>query len=89
MRFGTYAAVAYHPHAQRRMRQRLISTTQVEQAIAHPSRTMPSTNPPGRVIAERITAAGNTLRVVYAERPTPGGTEALVLIVIRRGGTSS
>ena len=57
--------------------------------IADPTRTSPSTNPPGRIIAERVTAAGNTLRVVYVERSTPAGTEALVLTVIRRRGTST
>jgi hypothetical protein len=68
------------------MQLRLISEAQVERTIMEPTRTMPSTNPPGRIIAERIAAAGNTLRVVYAERQTPDGFEALVLTVIRRGG---
>ncbi len=82
-------AVAYHPHARNRMALRLVSEAQVERTIANPTRTMPSTNPPGRIVAERVTAAGNTLRVVYVERPTPAGTEALVLTVVRRGGTST
>ena len=85
---GKYAAISYHPHARRRMQLRLVSEAQVERTIAQPTRTLPSTNPPGRIIAERVTGAGNTLRVVYVERPTPAGTEAFVLTVIRRGGTT-
>lgn len=85
---GSYVTVTYHPHARRRRQLRLVSEAQIERTIANPTRTMPSTNPPGRTVAERVTAAGNTLRVVYVERSTPDGTEAFVLTVIRRGGTS-
>ena len=86
---GKYVAVTYHPHARRRMQLRLISEAQVERAIADPTRTAPSTNPPGRIVAERVTAGGNTLRVVFVERSTPAGVEAFVLTAIRRGGTST
>jgi hypothetical protein len=71
------------------MRLRLISDEQVERIIAEPTRSAPSTNPPGRIVAERVTAAGNTLRVVFVERPTAGGIEAFVLTVVWIGGQGS
>jgi hypothetical protein len=78
-----YAAIAYDPHARDRMRERRVSEQQVERVIANPTRRFPSTDPPGRVVAEYDTTAGNTLRVVYVEVATAGGTEALVLTVLR------
>lgn len=86
---GRYVAVELHPHALKRMGTRLISRRQIEQAIADPTRTSASTNPPGRIIAERETAARNTLRVIYVEREGPNGLEALVLTVIRIGGRTT
>jgi len=68
------------------MRQRRISVAQVERTIEAPTRSYPSTNPPGRVIAERMTGAGNTPRVVYVEQATCGGTVAYVITAIRIGG---
>ena len=83
---GRYGRVEYHPHARLRMRQRRVSERQVERAIESPTRRQPSTNPPGRIVAERDTAVGNTLRIVYVERE--GGATAFVLTVYRIGGTS-
>ena len=80
-----YAAIGYHPHARARMRERRVSEEQVERAIANPSRRYPSTNPPGRIVAEYDTAVGNTVRVVYVEIATSRGTEAYVLTVLRFG----
>jgi hypothetical protein len=64
MAVGKFARAATAPHALDRMRKRLIGEGQVERTIAQPDRTAPSLRPPGRVVAERVTAAGNTLRVV-------------------------
>jgi len=81
-----YGRVEYHPHARLRMRQRHVSERQVERAIENPTRSEPSADPPGRIVAERDTAVGNTLRVVYVERDR--GATAFVLTVYRIGGTS-
>lgn len=80
-----YGRVEYHPHARLRMRQRRVSEQQVARVIDAPDRTGPSVDPPGRIVAERDTAIGNTLRVVYVERDR--GATAFVLTVYRRGGT--
>jgi hypothetical protein len=68
------------------MRKRLISESQVVLTIANPTRTAPSVTPPGRIVAERVTRMGNTLRVVFVEIPRTSGTEAHVVTVIRIGG---
>ena len=67
------------------MCQRRVSERQVERVIDAPDRTGPSANPPGRIVAERDTAVGNTLRVVYVERDR--GATDFVLTVYRIGGT--
>ena len=85
MAVGKYARVTYAPHAFDQMRKRLIGEGQVERTIAHPDLTTPSTSPRGRIVAERVTAVGNTLRVVYVE--LDGGTEAHVVPVIRIRGS--
>jgi hypothetical protein len=85
MAVGKFARVTYAPHALDQMRKRLIGEGQVERTIAEPDRTAPSTSPPGRVVVERTTAAGNTLRVVYVE--LDGGLEAHVITVIRIRGS--
>jgi len=82
---GRYVAVTYSKHAREQMAERLISPRQIERTIAAPNRTRPSTNPLGRTVAERETAAGNTLRVVYAEVPTLAGVTAHVVTIIRIG----
>ena len=78
-----YAAIGYDPHARVRMGERRVSEEQVERAIGNPTRRYPSTDPPGRIIVEYDTTAGNTLRVVYVEIPTVNGSEAFVLTVVR------
>ena len=81
---GRYAAVTYARHARTQMAERRVSERQGERTIAAPTRVYPSTDPPGRLVAERATAAGNTLPVVYVE--LAGGTVARVVTVIRIGG---
>ncbi len=81
-----YTAVTYSNHARDQMRLRLIGEEQAERTIAAPTRSYPSTNPPGRIVAERVTTVGNTLRVVYVELPTAQGTVAHVVTVIRIRG---
>jgi len=71
------------------MRLRLISDEQVERTVTEPTRSAPSTNPPGRIVAERVTVAGNRVRVVFVERPTTDGIEAFVHTVVRIGGSRS
>jgi len=80
-----YARIDYHPHAQARMAARRIAPRQVARVLAAADRAYPG-NQPGRLVAERDTAAGNTLRVVDVERD--GGATAYVLTVIRIGGTA-
>jgi Domain of unknown function (DUF4258) len=85
MAVGKFARVTYAPHALDQMRKRLIGEGQVERTIAQPDRTAPSVRPLGRIVAERVTAAGNTLRVVYVE--FDDGAEAHVVTVIRIRGS--
>lgn len=75
--------VLYTNHAREQMVERQISAAQVERTITSPSHRYPSLDPPGRMIAERTTDQGNTLRVVYAERTTPEGIAIHVITVIR------
>jgi hypothetical protein len=60
------------------MRDRKIGANQVERTIAAPDSLATSR---GRIVAERATAMGNTIRVVYAEEAS--GTVAHVVTVIR------
>ena len=85
----TERRVTYSRHARDQMALRLISERQVERTIDAPNRRSPSTNPTGRLIAERETEAGNTLRVVYVDRSTPTGDAAHVVTVIRIGKARS
>jgi len=83
---GKYSGVVYDSHAVGRLGSRRVSTAQVERAIANPDTLTPSTNPPGRMIAEQRTATGATLRVVYVERETAtGDTIAYVITAMRIG----
>ena len=77
-----YTRIEYDSHARLRMRQRRVSERQVTAALTAPNRRFPSHS--GRLVVERQTAIGNTLRVVYEE--LEGGTVAYVWTVIRRGG---
>ena len=83
---GRHIGVTYSRHARQQVATRLVADAQVERTIANPTRQYSSTDPPGRVVAERLTAAGNTLRVVYAEVATATGVVAHVVTVIRIGG---
>ena len=62
------------------MRQRKISRVQVERAVQRPDRAYESW---GKLVAEGVTSAGNTVFVYYVET---GPGEALVLSVKRRKG---
>lgn len=62
------------------MRERSISKKQVERAIEQPDRLAYEG---GKLVAERDTSAGNTIRVVYVERLTSDGETAHVVTVIR------
>ena len=62
------------------MRRRKISRAQVERTLLNPDRSYESW---GKLAAESVTGAGNTIYVYYVE-PDPG--EALVLSVKRRRG---
>ena len=73
--------IEYHPHALLRMRQRKVGPLQVEATVSEPHRLRPSHS--NRLVDERDTAAGNTLRVVYEARD--GGETAYVWTVIRIG----
>jgi hypothetical protein len=82
---GKYSGVVYDSHAVDRLRLRKISASQVERAIANPDTLTPSTNPPGRLVAEQRTAKGATLRVVFTEQETTAGTVAYVITAMRIG----
>lgn len=77
--------ITYTRHARDQMAERRISDAQVGRIITNPSRRYPSMNPSGRIIAERMTDQGNTLRVVYVERATEEGVGIRVITVIRIG----
>ncbi|MEA2524024.1 MAG: hypothetical protein QOF73_1251, partial [Thermomicrobiales bacterium] len=77
------AVVTYSQHARDRMDERSISKGQVERTIAQPDRL---TYEGSKLVAERRTSAGNTIRVVYVERLTDDGTAAHVVTVIRISG---
>lgn len=77
---GKYQAVTYSRHARNQMRERKIGANQVERTIASPD-TLTSSR--GKMVAEKATAMGNIIRVVYAEEAS--GTVALVVTVIRIG----
>jgi hypothetical protein len=55
--------LSFSPHALKRLSERRISERQVLNTINHPSEFR--TRPDGRVVADRLTIAGNTLRVIY------------------------
>jgi hypothetical protein len=74
-----YQRVDFDPHARQRMEERKIGENQVLRAIAEPDRQYPSHS--GRFVAERQTAAGNVIRVVYVEQDN--GATAFVITVIR------
>jgi predicted fused transcriptional regulator/phosphomethylpyrimidine kinase len=75
-----FANIAYTPHVLKRMRERRISQKQVEKVLAEPHKAYSSGD---RMVAERRTSAGNTLRVVYLEGPYGTEQGALVITVIR------
>ena len=79
-----YAVITFSRHARDQMRQRLIGEELIERTILQPDRTRESTTPPERIIAERVTAAGNTIRAVFVE--LDGRSRAHVVTVIRIGG---
>lgn len=67
----------YTGHALERMRERKISKRQVEKAVLEPHRQFTSK---GRQVAERGTAHGNVLRVVY--NAGYSGTEIVSAVII-------
>ncbi|MEM6427677.1 MAG: DUF4258 domain-containing protein [Deinococcota bacterium] len=76
-----YNRIIYTQHALERMSERRISQRQVERTLEQPDKTYPSD---GKLVAERVTVHGNTLKVVYSE--TANGltiTSAIVITVIR------
>ena len=75
-----FASIEYSQHARDQMQDRRISRNQVERSLRDPDRLRLERN---RLVAERDTAAGNYIRVVYVERLTDHGTVALVITAIR------
>ncbi len=73
----TFEVLRFKPHARERMRQRRISYDQVRRTVNDPHRLSESR---GRWVAERDTAHGNILRVVYTVEPDGA---ALIITVIR------
>jgi glyoxylase-like metal-dependent hydrolase (beta-lactamase superfamily II) len=73
--------IVYTSHARDQMASRRIASSQVERALAAPTRLYPGHG--GRLAAERVTTIGNTLRVVDAERVTATETVLTVITVIR------
>ena len=78
-----FSVVTYSNHARERMTERSISKRQVELTLFRPDSVRLSK---GRLIAERRTTAGNTIRVVYREQLTNQGQTAHVITVIRLAG---
>jgi prolyl oligopeptidase PreP (S9A serine peptidase family) len=77
-----YGRIDYDIHARENMVKRRISARQVLTTLNRPDRVVPTHS--DRLIAERRTEAGNTIRVVYVEQH--GGTTAYVITVYRVGG---
>lgn len=73
----------FSDHARARMIERRISENQVRNTLNNPDRTYPGRG--GRTIAERETEAGNTLRVIYIDRPEG----PLIVSVLRIGARGS
>jgi hypothetical protein len=78
-----FSVVTYSEHALDRMELRSIARNQVERTLHEPDRL---TLQKDKLVAERSTSHGNTIRVVYVERLTGNGTEAHVVTVIRIAG---
>jgi hypothetical protein len=75
-----FTKVEYDAHATDQMIQRRISRNQVVATLERPDREGPGHTAP-RIVAERVTSAGNTIRVVYVT--LDGGRTAYVITVIR------
>lgn len=69
------------------MAARRVPARQVERTIVEPNRRYPSTDPAGRLIAERETEVGGTLRGAYVESAGPSGLVRPVVTVIPIGST--
>lgn len=75
-----FTSVEYTQHAVDQMVKRHVGEGQVVNTLNNPNRTRLER---GKLIAERDTAYGNFIRVVYVERLTDNGTVARVVTVIR------
>lgn len=75
-----FTSIEYSQHALDQMEERRIGKGQIENTLRNPDRTRFDRD---RLIAERNTAAGNFIRVVYVEKLTSNGTVARVVTVIR------
>ncbi len=76
-----FANITYTQHALERMNQRRISHQQVEATLEYPDKTYPSR---GKLIAEKMTVHGNTLRVVYSETSNGFKVSTAVVITVMR-----
>jgi hypothetical protein len=72
-----YNRIVFSGHALQRMRERRISEAQVIRTIDQPDSVVTSR---GALVAERRTAGGNTLRVVYREQA--GEQQVISAVVI-------
>lgn len=75
-----FTLIEYTQHALDQMDKRRVGRNQVESTLNNPNRTRFDR---GCLIAERDTAYGNFVRVVYVEKLTDSGTVARVVTVIR------
>ena len=78
-----YEKIRLSNHARKRMRQRNIPRGQILRALNDPERRYPSGD---KMVAERSTAAGNVVQVVYVEGPEEllRGADAYVVSLVRR-----
>lgn len=81
-----FLVVTYSQHALDRMGERNIGKNQIERTLHQPDKV--TLQKDKKLVAERVTSHGNTIRVVYVERLTGNGPEAHVVTVIRIAGAS-
>jgi hypothetical protein len=78
-----YKSITYSDHALDQIGKRPVSEEQVLWTLEKPDRTYPSK---GKLVAERLTPEGITIRVVYVEKPEgPQEKSAIIVTAIPIG----
>lgn len=78
-----YAFISFTAHGEYRLRVRNIAEGEVRETLEHPQALYRNE---GKLVAERFTDRGSTLRVVYIERTSEHGISARIISVVRIRG---